>query len=410
MRRILVIADDLSGAAELAGIGARHGLAVRLERDAPVAAHDGLTVLDTDTRLVPQDDAAQQVRRAVRHLRPGDFDLIYKKTDSAFRGPILAELDALMEAFGRRAAVLVAQNPSRGRTIRDGEYRIDGLPLAETTFAHDPEYPARTSRAIELLGQAGHRRTRVAAAAAERVAAGNAIEDGVTIGEAASGADVGRWAAAAAASGDANLPAGGADFFEAILQHRGLRGDRPYLTALPPGRTLMVCGTSPAFSGSVVGRAEAERVPVCPMPDHSHGGAAASLEAWHAAARQALDATGRAVIVIQRPLDRTPGVAQRFQAALAEVVRRLLAPPARGADNLLLEGGATASAVCRRMNWHQFDVEGEFAPGVVQMHAIGADGSTGHRLVIKPGSYAWPDAVWDGGGGGAGGAVDGSVS
>ena len=48
--RILVIADDLSGAAELTGIGARHGLAARLERDAPIAVHDGLTVLDTDTR------------------------------------------------------------------------------------------------------------------------------------------------------------------------------------------------------------------------------------------------------------------------------------------------------------------------------------------------------------------------
>jgi uncharacterized protein YgbK (DUF1537 family) len=387
MRRILVIADDLSGAAELAGIGARHGLAVRLERDAPVAARDGLTVLDTDTRLVPQDDASEQVRRAVRHLRAADFDLIYKKTDSAFRGPILAELDALMDAFGRRAAVLVAQNPSRGRTIGDGEYRIDGVPLAETTFAHDPEYPARTSRASELLGKSIQRRpTRVAAEP------GESIEDGVTIGEASRDDDVRRWAAAV---NDATLPAGGADFFAAILEQRGLTSSRPYLTALPPGRTLMVCGTSPAFSGDVVARAQRERVPVCPMPDHSQG-SVASLEGWHAAARQALDANGRALIVIQRPLDRTPGVAQRFQAAVAEVVGRLLAPPGRGADNLLLEGGATASAVCRRMNWHQFDVEGEFAPGVVQMHAIGADGNAGHRVVIKPGSYAWPDAVWGG--------------
>jgi uncharacterized protein YgbK (DUF1537 family) len=391
MRRILVIADDLSGAAELAGIGARHGLAVRLERDAPVAARDGVTVLDTDTRLVPQDDASEQVRRAVRHLRAADFDLIYKKTDSAFRGPILAELDALMDAFGRRAAVLVAQNPSRGRTIRGGEYRIDGVPLAETTFAHDPEYPARTSRAGDLIGKSSHRRTRVAATS------GDAVDEGVTVGEAANADDVRKWAAATALNDAATLPAGGADFFAAILEHRGLAATRPYLAALPPGRTLMVCGTSPAFSGDVVARAQRERVAVCPMPDHSHG-SVASLEAWHAAARQALDASGRALIVIQRPLDRTPGVAQRFQAALAEVVGRLLAPPGRGADNLLLEGGATASAVCRRMNWHQFDVEGEFAPGVVQMHALGADGGAGHRVVVKPGSYAWPDAVWGGSG------------
>jgi hypothetical protein len=58
------------------------------------------------------------------------------------------------------------------------------------------------------------------------------------------------------------------------------------------------------------------------------------------------------------------------------------------------------------MNWHQFDVDGEFAPGVVQMHARGADGGAdggaGHRVVIKPGSYGWPDAVWGGGGGASG--------
>jgi hypothetical protein len=46
------------------------------------------------------------------------------------------------------------------------------------------------------------------------------------------------------------------------------------------------------------------------------------------------------------------------------------------------------------MSWHQFDVEGEFAPGVVQMRALRPDRSSEHRLVIKPGSYAWPDAIW----------------
>lgn len=399
MRRILVIADDLSGAAEITGIGARHGLAARLERDAPVVAHDGLTVLDTDTRLVAQDDADERVRRAVRHLRADDFDLIYKKTDSVFRGPILAELDALMDAFGRRGAVLVAQNPSRGRTIRGGEYRIDDVPLDQTRFAHDPEYPARTATAMELLGRSSRRPTRCAAPPAGAAAAGagaaeTAIDVGVTIGEAADGADVGRWAELAAAATSAVLPAGGADFFQALLAARGLGASRPFLTALPPGRTLFVCGTSPAFSGNVVARAKDANLPVCPMPDHSHG-AVASLEAWHAAVRNALAAHGRAVIVIQRPLDSSAGAPQRFQAALAEVVGRLLAPTGGGgAANLLLEGGATASAVCRRMDWHQFEVEGEFAAGVVQMRALRPDGSGDHRVVIKPGSYAWPDAVW----------------
>jgi uncharacterized protein YgbK (DUF1537 family) len=99
-------------------------------------------------------------------------------------------------------------------------------------------------------------------------------------------------------------------------------------------------------------------------------------------------------LVIQRPLDRTMGAPQRFDAAVAEVVARVLATNDGGAENLLVEGGATASAVCRRLGWHQFDVEGEFAPGVVQLRALRADGSGGHRAIVKPGSYAWPDAVW----------------
>ena len=388
MPRILVIADDLSGAAEITGIGARHGLAARLERDAPLAVHEGLTVIDTDTRLLPQDEAAERLRRFVRHLKAGDFDLIYKKTDSALRGPLLAEIEALMEAFGSRAALLVAQNPSRGRTIDRGEYRIDGVPLTETSFAHDPEYPARTARALDLLGKSAHRPTRC-------LAAGEALPaDGVNIGEAATTADVRRWAdRISAAESTTYLPAGGADFFDALLAARGLGSSRPYLDALPPGRTLLVCGTAPAFSAEVVARAAKEDIAVCPMPEHAHVGAVAGLEAWHGAVRRALESSGRAVVVIQRPLDRSPGAPQRFQAALAEVVGRLLSTP-HAADNLLVEGGATASAVCRRMDWHHLEVEGEFAPGVVQMRALRGDGGGEHRIVIKPGSYAWPEAVW----------------
>ena len=386
MKRILVIADDLSGAAEITGIGARHGLTARLERDAPIIGHPGLTVIDTDTRLVPQDEADERVRRAVQHLREDDFDLIYKKTDSALRGPVLAEIQALMHSFARPAALLVAQNPSRGRTIRDGVYRIDGVPLDRTSFAQDPEYPARTSHALDLLGRMSH-------VTPQCLSTNDALPDnGVAIGEAGETSDVRAWADRVAKSGRVVLPAGGADFFAALLESHGQRDRGEYLTALPPGRTLFVCGTAPVFSGKVIARAKGNGIPVCPMPEHS-GGAAAELEAWRVAVREGLDATGRAVVVIQRPLDRSPGAPQRFQAALAEVVGRLL-EGSGGVDNLLLEGGATASAVCRRMHWHQFDVEGEFAPGVVQMRALRPDGGSEHRLVIKPGSYDWPDAVW----------------
>ena len=50
MTRVLVIADDLSGAAEIAGVGLRYGLPTRLLRERPVECGEGLTVIDSDSR------------------------------------------------------------------------------------------------------------------------------------------------------------------------------------------------------------------------------------------------------------------------------------------------------------------------------------------------------------------------
>ena len=386
MKRVLVIADDLSGAAEISGIGVRHGLPARLEQEiAGAVGNCALTVIDTETRLLPQDEAAEGVRRAVRHVADQQWDLVYKKTDSALRGAVLAEIEALMDVFARRAALLVAQNPSRGRTIIAGEYRIDGAPLDATSFADDSEHPARTANALELLGRSSRLQTRCVPTSQEL------DEHAVNIGEAASADDIRRWADRAMSDpGRDVLTAGGADFFAALLQARGLCDSGSLLTALLPGRTLFVCGTAPAFNAALVERAKAERIVICSMPDDSRG-AAAALDTWHADARNALDANGRAALVIQRPLDCTPGAASRFQAALAEVAVRLVQTQ-RTPVNLLIEGGATAAAVCRRMHWSKFDVEGEFAPGVTQMRALAP---TEHRIIIKPGSYGWPESVWN---------------
>src|SRR4029078_8607064 len=117
MLSALAIADDFTGAAEIAGIGMRHGLPTRLVRSIPHRTHGGLTVLDTDSRDLAPDEPARRVAQFVRPLRPPDYQLIYKKTDSVLRGPVLAEIQSLQWLLGRGAALLVPQNPSRGRTV-----------------------------------------------------------------------------------------------------------------------------------------------------------------------------------------------------------------------------------------------------------------------------------------------------
>jgi len=150
MNRVLVIADDLTGAAEIAGIGSRYGLPTRLVRDQLVHRPEGgLTVIDTDSRLLPASEAAATVWKFVEPLRAGQFDLVFKKSDSVLRGPVLAEIDAMLTALGRASALLVPQNQSRGRVIRGGEYQVEGVPLYASAFANDPQYPARTSNVLD---------------------------------------------------------------------------------------------------------------------------------------------------------------------------------------------------------------------------------------------------------------------
>ena len=60
-------------------------------------------------------------------------------------------------------------------------------------------------------------------------------------------------------------------------------------------------------------------------------------------------------------------------------------------SELFIEGGATAEAVLGALQYETFDVLAEYAPGVVQMRAVG---QKEHYITIKPGSYPWPEGIW----------------
>jgi uncharacterized protein YgbK (DUF1537 family) len=120
------------------------------------------------------------------------------------------------------------------------------------------------------------------------------------------------------------------------------------------------------------------------MPDDVFA-ARASPGAWADDVVHGLGQKYCALVIIPQPLDRPASA--RLQSMLAELAALVLARVP--VTNLLLEGGATASAVCRRMGWNDFPVAGELAPGVVQLHA------GGQSVIIKPGSYPWPEMVWE---------------
>ncbi|WP_416971697.1 4-hydroxythreonine-4-phosphate dehydrogenase PdxA [Streptomyces sp. 4F14] len=129
-RRILALADDLSGAAETAmalGLPGRIVLGPARTGSGTDPDDGEAVVLDLDTRALTAADAARRVREALRDA-PADT-LLFKKADSLLRGNFAAETAAFTRGAGSVVALAL---PALGRTVRGGVVHLDGVPLHAT--------------------------------------------------------------------------------------------------------------------------------------------------------------------------------------------------------------------------------------------------------------------------------------
>ena len=149
---IVVIADDITGAAEIGGIALRYGFDVLLSDELDDAGNHEVIVIYTNTRSMTESEAAQIMGKLTSKSMQLKPSLFYKKTDSVLRGHVLAEMKSQMSAMNLERGLLVPVNPSSGRIIRDGNYYINNRLVHETSFSIDPEFPISSSRLQEMLG------------------------------------------------------------------------------------------------------------------------------------------------------------------------------------------------------------------------------------------------------------------
>jgi len=157
--RVLIVADDLTGAMDSAGPFAGIGVetwvvAAPMQCDAATIARARVVSVNTDSRHLPAVHAATRVREIVRRLGPGAFDVVVKKIDSTLRGNVVAETLALLETSGRRGAVIAPAFPAQGRTVKSGVVHVNGVPLAETAFASDALSPPPLAPLQQVFAEA----------------------------------------------------------------------------------------------------------------------------------------------------------------------------------------------------------------------------------------------------------------
>ena len=146
--RLLIIADDLTGANDTGVQFARRGIAtlVSISHQIPLTKFSEncqVLVVNTESRHLAPDDAYVRVfDLAVQGVALG-IPHFYKKTDSTLRGNIGSELAALLAATKENELFFAPAYPKLNRTTERGYQLVAGTPIHQTDFASDPLNPMR---------------------------------------------------------------------------------------------------------------------------------------------------------------------------------------------------------------------------------------------------------------------------
>src|SRR5262245_2768389 len=158
--RWLIIADDLTGAADAAIAFAKRRLPARVSWGEPRAdaRADALALaFDADTRQLSAPAAARRHQDVLWRLHDPRMH-VFKKIDSTLRGHPAEEIGALLDLLAagspRLRAVFTPAFPAGGRITRDSRIFVHGTPLEHTEFWDDAR-PRERADLCALFEDAG---------------------------------------------------------------------------------------------------------------------------------------------------------------------------------------------------------------------------------------------------------------
>src|SRR5215213_5950414 len=138
MPQLVIVADDLTGAADASARFANAGLSTVIHLSSAAIPNTDVVAVSTESRDLEGTGAAAAVRSALSRIISGQRDAapwwIYRKMDSALRGHPRDELLAAMEAIGATRALVAPAFPAQGRTTVGGRQHIHGVPLESSRF------------------------------------------------------------------------------------------------------------------------------------------------------------------------------------------------------------------------------------------------------------------------------------
>lgn len=349
------LADDLSGALDAGAAFFRAGRRVRtvLEGGLPEPWGDEVVAVTTETRNGAAEVAREKVRGVLERARESGARLLFKKIDSTMRGPVAAELEALLAAMPKTRVLFSPANPAAGRTVRDGVLYVRGVRVSETEFARDPVWPVRASELKVLLGEAANERVTIADAETQED-----LERAVKEMRARGGdwVAVGSGALAAAVAGK-RIPNTGGE-------------------SVAPGRMLVVCG-----SGHPLNRVQAERL------KRERGARTREVTLRGERNPGELNAD---VLTLETMRGESAAALRAIVGAAKEAIER------ERVRKIFVTGGETAFALCQELGVRELEFSDEVETGVCVCEA--EQGGARMWIAVKPGGFGDEETwvrVWD---------------
>ena len=383
MNTLTVLADDVTGAAEIAGVCLRYGLSLTFDFDFNLQRKPSTEVwiIASDTRSLPEEEACETVREIARRLKTLQVKTVFKKIDSALRGHVLPEIEALCEYIPAEKVFILPANPETGRTIQDGMYRINGLPLHQTAFADDPDFPMQTSLVREIL----HTGARPFPPPLRGGAGGEVWTPDVTTKE-----DYEKYARQVRPG---ILPLGGSVFFEACVPVF-FPSAKPNAVVPQPIRKensiLMICGSRHEASKQFVRENQTiKRMEIASGFVEELLEDPENLRVWSVGAAFIFKEHKKMVIRVKDE-DKNGVSSEKVKELLAKITAELI--KRCRIDELLIEGGATARACLQAAGFASLVPVQEYARGVVRFQIPGRENL---HLTVKPGSYEWSSKLFE---------------
>ncbi|OON41847.1 hypothetical protein BTJ39_01430 [Izhakiella australiensis] len=156
-----VIADDFTGATDIASFLAQNGMSVIQYNGVPAANNlppdVDAVVISLKSRSCPSEEAVNDSLSALRWLRAHDCQRFYFKYcstfDSTADGNIGPVTDALLTELGESQTVISPALPVNGRTVYQGYLFVHQQLLSESGMRHHPVTPMRDSQLLRLMEQ-----------------------------------------------------------------------------------------------------------------------------------------------------------------------------------------------------------------------------------------------------------------